>query len=83
MASLPGSGWKSQMGGCNYKSKGGKIQITGTAKGKGTPGALPSGGGKKVGQSFYEGLGAGRGIPAKGGKGKGSKWAASHDDSTE
>lgn len=80
MASLPGSGWKSQMGGCNYKSKGGKVEITGTAKGKGTVSGLPSGGGKKIGQSFYEGQGAGRGIPSKkGGGGLSSKKAASLD----
>lgn len=80
MASLPGSGWKSQMGGCNYKSKGGKVNILGTSKGKATPGALPSSGGKKIGQVNVLGQGGGRGIPAKsGGKGISSKKAASLD----
>lgn len=80
MASLPGSGWKSSIGGTNYKSKGGKIAITGTEKGKGTPGSLPAGGGSKKGQSFYLGEGAGRGIPGKSaGKGISSKKAASLD----
>lgn len=79
MASLPGSGWKSSIGGTNYKSKGGKIAITGTEKGKGTASNLPAGGGQKVGQSNYLGLGAGRGIPGKAGKGISSKKAASLD----
>lgn len=80
MASLPGSGWKSKMGGCDYKSKGGKVQITGTSKGKGTVSNLPSTGGSKKGQSFYLGEGGGRGIPGKGGKGGlSSKKAASLD----
>jgi len=80
MASLKGSGWKGSFGGTNYKSKGGKIEILGTCKGKGTPGALPSGGGEKKGQSFYLGEGSGRGIPKKsGGKGFSSRDAAAHD----
>lgn len=73
-------GWATQSGGCNFKGKGGKVEITGTAKGKGTVSGLPSGGGKKIGQSFYEGPGGDRGIPKKGGGGGlSSKRAAALD----
>ena len=81
MASIKKSGgWKSSIGGTDYKSKGGKICIQGTEKGKGTPGALPSGGGEKKGQFNVLGEGHGRGIPKKSsGGGTSSKWAAAHD----
>ena len=83
MSSLKGSGWKGSIGGTNYKSKGGKVAITGTEKGKGTVSGLPSAGGKKIGQSFYEGCGGDRGIP-KGKPGKySSQQAAAHDDVPE
>ena len=72
-------GWKSSIGGTDYKSKGGKVAITGTDKGKGTVGNLPSSGGEKKGQTFILGEGAGRGIPSKRGGNTSSKWAAAHD----
>ncbi len=68
-----------QMGGCDYKSKGGKVAITGTEAGKGTVGNLPNGGGEKIGQSFYEGRGAGKGIPSKKSGNTTSEWASKHD----
>ena len=81
MATIKKSGgWKSSIGGTDYKGKGGKICISGTEKGKGIPsGGMPSGGGEKKGQSFYMGAGAGKGIPKQGKGGTTSDWAARHD----
>ena len=81
MASIKKSGgWKSSMGGTDYKSKGGKVYICGNEGNKGVVGGMPSGGGEKKGQSFVLGEGHGRGIPKKGnGGGTSSSWAAKHD----
>lgn len=56
---------KQSIGGYNFKSSGGKVNILGTSKGKGMPGSLPSVSEKKSGQSNYLGNGGDKGIPKK------------------
>lgn len=74
-------GWKSGIGGTDYKSSGGKVKILGTCEGKGIPsGGLPSSSEKKVNQVNVLGSGGDKGIPKKsGGGGTSSKWASQHD----
>jgi len=73
-------GWSSNIGGTNYKSKGGKVNILGTCEGKGIPkGGLPSSSEQRVNQVNVLGSGGDKGIPKKSGGNTSSKWASQHD----
>jgi hypothetical protein len=58
----------------------GGICFSGSENGKGLPkGGTPKVSEKKGGPIQFSGQSGDKGIPGKAGKGKGSKWAATHD----